>query len=56
MRSLAGQNNHVALNMEEQQWLLWSLTPVALRHLLCVGAKCDMIPLAKIMISEAIST
>jgi hypothetical protein len=46
MRSLAGQNNHVALNMEEQQWLLWSLTPVALRHLLSVGAKCDMTPLA----------
>ncbi len=46
MRSLAGQNNHVALNMEEQQWLLWSLTPVALRHLLWVGGKCDMIPLA----------
>jgi hypothetical protein len=44
MRSLTGRDNHVALNKEEQQWVLWSLTPVALRHLLLADGNCDVIP------------
>jgi len=53
MRSWTGQDNDVALNREEQQWLLWSLTPVALRHLLLEGENCDVIPSAAIQTVRA---
>jgi hypothetical protein len=53
MRSLTERNNDVALNRKEQQWLLWSLTPVALRHLLLEGENCDVIPSAAIQTVKA---
>jgi Glycosyl transferase family 2 len=34
MGSLVGQHNQIELDGEDRRWLLWSLTPVPLRHLL----------------------
>jgi len=43
MRSFAGQHNDLALNTKERRWLLWSLTPVALRHLLWANGNRGML-------------
>ena len=44
MRSFTGNYNDVTLDEEEQRWLLWSVTPPALRPLLLAHGNCGMLP------------
>ena len=53
MRSFTGRYNDVALDKEELRWLLWSLTPVALRQLLLANGNCGILPSAALQTVKA---